>query len=155
VYGGKTLDKEYTIAKAKAGATGAGFRVTAIGADMTDVAIDPADAEVAYRVDSDGDVYERIGTGGAYSSIGTWLQTGANTDYECLLTVVSGDDPTSGSALDTWLACTADRTWVLTETVLAGAGKVNSCTIKIRDDVTFEVLSEAEVLMAVDVESGG
>jgi hypothetical protein len=155
VYGGKTLDKEYTIAKAKAGATGAGFRVTAIGVDITDVAIDPADAEVAYRVDSDGDVYKRIGTGGGYVSAGTWLQSGANTDYECLLTVNSGDDPTSGSALDSWLACTADRTWILTETVLAGAGKVNSCTIKIRDDITFEVLSEAEVLMAADVESGG
>lgn len=139
-----------TISATSSGAAAA--RITPIGASLQDVATDPDDAEVAFRVDADGDVYTAVGLSAAFSSIGTWLGTGVVGDYQCALFKDSGDDTTSGSALATWLACSSDRTWTMTETVVAGAGLTGSFTIKWRDATTLEVLGEATVDMTVDVE---
>ena len=141
-----------TSVSATMGAAAAGARVRAYGASLNDVAFDPADAEVGFRVDSDGDIYTREGTGGSWTSIGTWLLSGTNADYDCRLDVDSGDTPTSGASTGTWLATTTDRDFILTETVVAGAGLNNSMTLRFRDDTTLEILSSAEVTMSVDVE---
>ncbi len=138
-----------TITATARGAVSGG--IAAIGASLTDVAIDPDDAEVAFRVDADGDVYTQTDFGGAFGSIGTWLLSGANTDYDVGYFNVTGDTPT-GSLTETWLAANADRTWTLTETVLAGAGKACSGTLKWRDSTTLEVLGQATVDMTVDVD---
>ena len=153
-YESDDYDKVYTIAKSKAGGTGAAQRVTMYGASIGHVAIDPADAQVGYRVDSDGDIYTAAGDVTAtFSSVGTWLNTGSNADYECRITLINGDDPTSGSALETWLACTSDRTWLWTETVLSGIGLVGLHRIEIRDDTTLEILGSAEIDSQADVDT--
>jgi hypothetical protein len=65
-----------------------------------------------------------IGTG-TFSPFGSLIDlpenwhTGAPTpgnpeDYEVYVTVVSGDAPTSGSALDTWIVLDTNPTWTLT-----------------------------------------
>lgn len=150
---GVDYDQVYTIAKAKQGGAGAGGRVTAIGADVADVAIDPADAEASYRVHSDGKVYKKEGTAASYVEVGTWLQTGANTDYQVMFEHLTGDTP-SGTAVDTWLDTNSTHTWTLTETVVAGAGDSLTFNVKFRDKVTLEALSSASGSIAADVDSG-
>ena len=143
-------DKTYTITKAK---NAAGVSITAIGADLGDVAIDPDDAQVRYRIDSDGDVYTSEGVGAAFASIGTWLQSGLNSDYQVRFDVISGDTPT-GSSTGVWLAASADRTWQFDETSPPGLGKSTVGMVKWRNATTLELLGQADVDMQVDVESG-
>jgi len=126
--------------------------VTAVGASLTDIAIDPDDAEVAFRVDSDGDVYTAVGLSASFTSIGTWMNTGANTDYQVRLSSGSDDDPTSGSSVGSWLDTDSDRTWTWTETVLAGTGLQAERTVEWRDKTTMEILGSATLDVNVDVE---
>ena len=125
--------------------------IAAIGAYLSDLAIDPDDAEVGFKVDSDGDVYSYNNFGDAYASIGTWLLSGSNSDYECKLSG-TGDTP-AGSAIDTWLGCGSDRAWTLTQTTIPGGGKSFSGFIYWRDAATLEVLGSAPVYLAVDVDT--
>ncbi len=128
--------------------------ITPIGASISDVATDPDDAEAAYRIDSDGDVYERIGTSGSWSSVGTWLDSGSASDYEAKVSKDSGDDTTSGAALDTWHGLGTDRDFVMTETVVAGLGLTGVFTVTWRDATTLEQLGSASMELTADVESG-
>ena len=102
----------------------------------------PTDASASFRCDSDGDLYGDSGSG--YISLDTWIGNGANTEYECRLTKDSGTDPT-GDSLATWLACSSDRTWTLTET---GTGSTTaSCTFEIRRTSDNEVLASVVITL--------
>lgn len=114
VYDGKTLDKEYTIAKAKAGA-GIGT-ITVSGESISDT--DSSTARVGVRVNNDGtiDKWE----GGIYTQIdsGTdWIVPNAHPGltYHVRLTVSSGDGPGTGTT-NTWLAVTDSPEWKISNT---------------------------------------
>ncbi len=145
-------NSDTSTVSAESGGSGAGARITAIGDSIADVAIDPANAEVGYRVDSDGDVYTREGTGGSWVSVGTWLQSGVNSDYEIIISKVSGDDTTSGINLDQAYGLGSDREVVMTETVVAGAGLTGLFTVTWQDATTKENLGSASLDMSADVE---
>lgn len=73
-----------------------------------------AATQAGYRIGSDGSVYKIEGA--SVTSIGTWLLSGAASDYEVRFTNNSGTAP-SGSALATWLGCGTDREWTNTDGV--------------------------------------
>lgn len=122
-------------------------KVTLGGAALTDTSSSPTDAEVAYKVDSDGDEYSYEGTGGTYASLGTWLLAGAAGDYDVRMTKNSGDNPTSGN-LSTWEALSVDRAWVWTQSAVGT--KTANCTVEIRENATGTVYASGS--LTVDIE---
>jgi hypothetical protein len=101
-----------------------------------------------YRIDSDGSVYKIEGA--SVTNIGTWLLSGAASDYEVRFTNYSGSAP-GGSALATWLGCGSDRTWTNTDVVNDGIPVESNNTVEIRraggtgvilDSATITISSE-------------
>lgn len=85
----------------------------------------PGPVSTLYKVDNDGDWYRDIGAG--YSSQGTWIGNGANTDYEVRFDMVSGSSPT-GVTFGTWLICSTDRILTLTRPTTSGTTEGNLTT---------------------------
>ena len=114
------------------------------------------DPIVGYSVDSDGATKVKFkAIPGLYFATGVpWLILGSNADYEVLLTKISGDDPTAGPALDTWLATTADRSWDMEDTT-AGMSilfrKEGVFEIQFRDKVSLLALDTASVHLIADL----
>lgn len=122
--------------------------VTLKGGNFRDFTVSPANAQVSYRIDSDGNEYKLENSG--FDSLGAWLQEGSAGDYDCRLTKNSGDDPNSGDALNTWYACSSDRTWTWTQTTQGNIG--GNFTIEIRDGTTNDVLASASVIVIAEEE---
>ena len=152
VYGSKTLDKEYTIAKAKAGVDGSSGSVQLAGDTLLDTSVSPTDSEVGYQLQSTGKERSYEGIGNPYLLIADWLLVGAASDYECRLTVNSGTAP-AGSATGSWLALSVTRAWTLTDSSVAGPVISNNCTIEIRLASTQTVKATATVTMSVHEEA--
>lgn len=134
------------IGSDRAAASGAAL----VGASLSDSALTPANASVGYRISNDGDEYTKPNDAAAYGSINTWLVSGVVADYECLLTVNSGDTPGT-TAVDTWLSCDTDRTWTLSQTTVGS--KVTEATVFIRSASTQIVITSAVVEFDVQVDS--
>lgn len=110
----------------------------------------PTTAIVSYLIESDGT--ESKDEGGTPTDIGDWVTPKAVAgigNYECRLTVNSGDAPTSGSATATWLDDTTNRFWTWTQ---SGAGsKTANLTIAIRDANTLLTLDSANFAISASV----
>lgn len=129
-------------------ASGDATPVQLAGAMLSD-AVYSTDAEVSYRLASTGEEQSYEGDGGTHADIGDWLLEGSNSDYECRLTVNSGDNPT-GSSLATWLALSTTRTWTLSDTSEGDGAESNDCTIEIRDQASGDVLASKNLTMSAD-----
>jgi len=87
---------------------------------------------------------------------GNWLVTGANTDYDCRYTLVSGSTPNSGTTLNTWTQLSANCSCGYSCT--AGQIKSGVVTVEIRDHTTLTVLATQNISIyceAVDTGGGG
>jgi hypothetical protein len=84
-----------------------------------------------YTLESDGDVISATTDGGSVDE-GDWIAPKANapSDYECRVTLDSGDTPTTGT-LNSWLALTSDRSWTLS-VIASGNSAQCSLTVEIR-----------------------
>ena len=72
-----------------------------------------SDGSVLYRINLDGKEQTQE-NGNPINDEGTWIGSCANTEYEAMITVVSGDNPEAGSsAIDSWLLTSSTRTWSL------------------------------------------
>jgi len=100
------------------------------GGGASDTVAAPGTAQATCQFESDGDIVSITTTSGTVD-VGDWVTPRAVAPgaYEILAHVNSGTSPT-GSALDTWLALTSNRSWTLTQ-VGAGSKTVNM-TISIR-----------------------
>ena len=74
--------------------------VELVGGNLSDLVINPADAQVRYRCLSTGEEQIAVGDGAAFSTIGTWLIQGPASLYE-LQYIAPGGDPTTPDALGT------------------------------------------------------
>ncbi len=92
-------------------------------------------AIVGIRIDSDGSVYTRE-AGGGYTLKYAWLLNGVNSDYEVYATTAGPG--VTGSAVDTWLACSTDRTW---EFSTSGNDDSTALNVVLRDASTTTVLT--------------
>ena len=59
----------------------------------------------------------------------------------------TGSLKAGSAALDTWLATTSDREWQIEDTADAGSALSVIGKIRWRDDVTFQILGEAEITL--------
>jgi hypothetical protein len=94
-----------------------------------------------FKVDSDGTVDASTVTSGVYTNQYTWLNVGANTDYEVKMTKVSGLALSSG-ILDSWLVPSTDREWIRTAASGTWVGQLlirNKATGAILDSITVEL----------------
>lgn len=114
------------MALAVAAATGFTFPLASV--DAFDSSF--GNAFAAIQVDNDGTVISTIITGS--TNLGPWVVPPAAAPlFWCRITGGSGTAP-AGSALNTWLACTSDRAWSLTQN---GAGtKAYSATLQFATD---------------------
>lgn len=113
----------------RAGIIGGGVPVSINDATVSHTVNNSGTAQAGYVIDSDGQVYRNVG--GTLTAIDTWLDSGLNSDFEVRATLASGDTPTG--TLNTWQACSSDRSWSVSAT--GGGGAVKSCvlTIELRD----------------------
>lgn len=119
------------------------IQVDIIGATLIDINTGN-DAGVGYQVHSDGTEKSYEDNSGTPVSFNTWLLAGVAADFECRLTVDSGDNPT-GSALGAWISTSLDPVWHLLQ---VGIGvKLNACTIEIRNATSMLVVDSASVDM--------
>ena len=124
-------------------------RVIGVGGNATNNVVSTTNAQAALQVNSDGDTYTRTGVGSSFASVGTWLITGTNSDYDYILSG-SGDTPTSGS-LDTWIGGATTTYWQLDETTDGNASKTFDGTLTWRDATTYEILASAAVRIKANV----
>ena len=128
-------------------------RVSLVGTNLSDVSVTPTDAEVGYQINTAGTEQSYEGTGGSYATFNTWLLTGSAGDYDCQLTVDSGTTPSGSAVSPSWINLASSAAWTLTDSGVAGPVIENSCTLRIRDTSTLEVLSTATVTMSVHEEA--
>lgn len=131
---------------------GAASQASVIGATLSDIAASPDTAQCSYRMSSSTGYeqeFDETPSPQAYTNIHKFLEFGAPGDLECYMQHDSGTAP-SGSAVDTWLALSSDRTWTLTQSVPTSpeAATTFSGTIKVRNAVTGEELDTAPVTMS-------
>ena len=95
-----------------------------------------ATAEIEFSASGGLNTIEDNGTGGVVTGrLPEWhgrsyAIEGAGTHYEIRCTVQSGNAPSSGSAIDTWLALTSAREWLLFRNSLGSS--VGTWLIEIR-----------------------
>jgi hypothetical protein len=100
-----------------------------------------ADASASWRIDSDGWAYE--GYNGTYYTTNQWTGD-AVANYEVRATVEGGSTPT-GSATATWLSCSTDRDWTVTDTTFDELIKQSNLLIEVRDVATATVRASCYV----------
>ena len=116
------------------GAVGGSGSVTLINVTV-DSQNGGGNASASWRIDSDGYMYE--GYNGTYFATNQWTAD-AVANYEVRATVDTGSTPT-GSATATWLACSSDRDWTVTDTTFDELVKSSNLTIEVRDAATATV----------------
>ena len=121
-------------------------RVSLTGDSLFDDTVTPTDAEVGYQLSATGLEQSYEGVGSGYVTIDTWLLSGSAADYDGRLTA-TGEQPTGGSALATWLNLGTTRAWTLTDSSSIGGALTNSCLVEIRDATTLITLVSATVTM--------
>jgi hypothetical protein len=122
------------------GAVGGSGSVT-LNNETVDSQNSGADATASWRIDSDGPIY--VGYNGTYLQSYTWT-TDAVANYEVRAVVIGGSTPT-GSAISTWLSCSSDRDWTVTDTTFDELIKQSSLTIEVRDAATLTVRASCQV----------
>lgn len=92
-----------------AGGGGGGGATILLGYQFIFASNSGSAATAAYRLGSDGIVYQAL-NGGAYTSLATWCSPGAQAvNYECYATLSLGS-LTSGTT-GAWLALSSNQTW--------------------------------------------
>ena len=120
-----------------------------IGGSPYDLVADPDNAEARYRLNSSGAEQTYTSTDFAYTTVGTWLVSGTNSQFEVRATAVSGT-VTSGT-MNTWEALSTSREWTAAKTFSVGV-KQAVITIEIRRASTGVVVDTATVDLGAEIE---
>ena len=120
-----------------------------IGGSPYDLVTDPDNAEARYRLNSSGAEQTYTSTALAYTTVGTWLVSGTNSQFEVRATAVSGT-VTSGT-MNTWEALSTSREWTAAKTFSVGV-KQAVITIEIRKASTGVIVDTATVDLGAEIE---
>ena len=109
----------------------------------------PSSASVGYTLENDGDVIRTINA--VPTDVGDWIvpKASAPGSYECRATKLSGVNPTSGSALATWLALTSLQSWGLARNTLGSS----TCVLLIEIRLGGTTLGSCQVTFTVTCET--
>lgn len=126
------------------------------GMQLSETMISPQDARTGIKLDSDGTLYyldsaTRSGGMSAWGSLGTWLLSGANTDYEVRVTKNSGSALTTGT-VGTWQVLSTDREFLYTITTNGFVQKIGNFTVEVRRVSDSVVVASATFDMECAVE---
>lgn len=126
--------------------------VNVIGGSAVAAALAPNAATASWRLNSSGIEERGVANSGTttFTNMNTWLIAGAAGDYECMMSMVSGD-PFAGTLLDTWLPCSTSRLWSLSETSSSGF-KSGLGTLSIRRASDSLLLDSAVVSLSASVD---
>lgn len=119
-----------------------------IGGSPYDSVSSPDNAEARYRLNSSGVEQTYTSTNLAYTTVGTWLVSGTNSQFEVRATAVSGT-VTSGT-MNTWQALSTSREWNVTKTFSSGV-KLAVITIEIRRASTGVIVDTATVDLGAEI----
>ncbi len=140
VFNGVSYDKEYSIAKAKGGTTGA-VQLSSGTTSVTHISLSPTDAHAEWGLFADGKEKKKIGTD-PYTIIGDWLISGALGDYEVECIVNSGTTPSGApTGAGTWSVLSSFREWHLDDTGPVGPFITCNLSVSIRNKITTTVLA--------------
>ena len=120
-----------------------------IGGSPYDLVTHPDNAEARYRLNSSGAEQTYTSTDLAYTTVGTWLVSGTNSQFEVRATAVSGT-VTSGT-MNTWETLSTSREWTAAKTFSVGV-KQAVITIEIRRASTGAVVDTATVDLGAEIE---
>ncbi len=120
--------------------------ITITDQSLNNVTFSPTNSTQAYRLDSNGKVYDVKNASPSF--IEDWVTpTGAASSYEAFVTVTSGtlSSGTSGS----WVALSSTRDWSVTQTSIG----IKTCTftVDIRKVGTSTVLDSATITIEAEV----
>jgi len=120
---------------------------------ITSTVNDPSAAEVSLRFYADGDHDYHKNPDGADTENGSWSnveEAGYGADYEVMLTVTSGDSPTTG-AIGSWLELsTSPRNWVMLQSSIGTKSGVwrlqvrNKTSVTVGFDVSYTMTSTVD-----------
>jgi len=105
----------------------AGFSLKLTNQTLVDTQTTPTNSVVSVFLDLDGDFRGTNVAGSVFAPADEWIfsKTGFTaSDYEMRLTVQSGDGPTSGDTVGSWLVLSSNRSFVLTQAVVGFASGV-------------------------------
>ena len=95
---------------------GGGFVLKLSNDTVDDVVNTPSNATAGVHTDSDGD-FRGTGNTNSFTPAAEWISPKSGfdpADFEVRLTVSSGDAPTGGSSVGSWLVLSTNRSWTLT-----------------------------------------
>lgn len=105
-----------------------------------DFSVVPAAASATIELNSSG--LQRAASGGLFSTVGTWLLRGVNSDYEVFATLNSGS--LSSGTTGAWLGLGTSRAWSVNTTGAGFDNKAAGFTLTIRRAVSpFTTLTSA------------
>lgn len=115
---------------------------------LLDTPFYPSEGEAWYGLNASGTVTLKD-ENGVTTPVGEWANGATASDYEVRATTASGDLPTSGDVLASWLNLGTSRYWAWTKT---GIGLLNGAiTVEIRDVATSTVQDTATITAYVEV----
>lgn len=126
----------------------AAYAVALTGRALTDTQANPTQAEVGFRLATDGKIYQRTSFGGAYSEIVglEWLfpHDASEADrYECFANLDSGSVSTGTTG--SWLALSSNQDW--TRVRSSNGTSAAQLTISIRLVGTANALASAIITL--------
>lgn len=117
---------------------------------VTGFKITPTDVTVTYSIDAAGTITRVVN--GVLNTVGTWITPGSSAaNYQVMATYVSGDTLSGGSGLGTWLNCTSDQAWFLTNTFNGDNTKQTVIFVQIRRASDGVVVASANVTITATV----
>jgi hypothetical protein len=106
-----------------------------------------AGASAQFRLSNIGDIEETV-TNNTIVDVGDWILPKAGfSNYDCMLTLNSGTNPTAGT-MATWLNLGTSRTWQLTRGTLGLLS--NNCTLQVRNATSLVVLATSTIVMTAE-----
>lgn len=103
-------------------------------------------ATAGYRLNSSG-IAERL-AGLTYTTLETWLLSGAASDYEVRVTLSSGT--LSSGTTDTWQSLGTSREWTVVDSALDASIVAAVIVVEIRDATTLMILDTATINLQAD-----
>lgn len=117
-------------------------------------AFDPvatAKATSHYRLNSTGIAEVNTGDGTVYSTAGTWLLVGSNSDYEARATIVDDTSGTLSGTFGSWLSLSSARIWTNNNLGSGGGVSIATITVEIRDIATSTVRTSATITLSSEL----
>lgn len=123
--------------------------VTLVGASLSELVTDPAEAQVGYALAINGEEQVKVDKASNFITIGIWLLSGDPSDYQAQF-IAPGGDPTSPDPINTPVEMDTNPQWGLFQSGIGSQQTVGN--IEIIWKPTGKRIAEAPLSMIVNVD---